>query len=196
MPKPPIFVTALDAPLRAKPSNDPEPFATRINGRRKPSIKLLTLAVLLIAATAHAATIYRWVDDKGRTHLSDVVPEKYKKSAKRVDTRQHEVSPQRQKEAQERAAKDKAAADEAAKQRAATASAPAASAPPASAPIVKRPAQGVTDTTDCATWWRLYRESQECFGPFHTVHGGLKPEAFEHCNEIPSPVLKCGPWRD
>jgi hypothetical protein len=62
--------------------------------------------------------------------------------------------------------------------------------------VVKRPVEQVTESTDCATWWRLYRESQECFGPFHTVGGGLKPEAFDHCNEIPSPELKCGPWRD
>jgi hypothetical protein len=157
---------------------------------------VLALAALLLAATAHAATIYRWVDDKGHTHFSDTVPEKYKKSAKRVETRKDEISPQRQKEAQARAAKDKAQAEALAKQRAAAAaSAPSAPASSASAPIVKRPVQGVTDSTDCATWWQLYFESQECFGPFRTATGGLKPEAFDHCNVIPSPELKCGPWR-
>ena len=51
-------------------------------------------------------------------------------------------------------------------------------------------------TTSCTTWWRLYRESQECFGLFRTVGGGIKPEAFDHCNEIPSPETRCGPYRD
>ena len=35
---------------------------------------------------AGAAEIYRWVDDKGVTNVSDVVPEKYKKVAQRVET--------------------------------------------------------------------------------------------------------------
>lgn len=67
---------------------------------------------------------------------------------------------------------------------------------PASAPkLGKRPAQGVTATTDCDTWQRLYRESDACFGPFRTVGGGIKPEAFEACTTIPSPEPKCGPPR-
>ena len=46
--------------------------------------------------------------------------------------------------------------------------------------------------TDCETWQRLYFESIDCFGPYRTVRGGIKPEAFERCNEVPEPpVSRC-----
>ncbi|WP_291010072.1 DUF4124 domain-containing protein [Hydrogenophaga sp.] len=157
----------------------------------------MCLAALLLCTLAgvQAGDIYRWVDDQGRTHWSDVVPEKYRNNATRVDTRQYELTPEQQREAAERAARERAHAPELPEPPAMAAPTPAA--PQAPAPsVVKRPVEQVTESTDCATWWRLYRESQECFGPFHTVGGGLKPEAFDHCNEIPSPELKCGPYRD
>lgn len=144
------------------------------------------------ALASHGAVIYRWVDENGRTHVSDVVPEKYKKSAKRIDSGQYEVSPERKQQAQERAAREKALVDEAARRRESApvpASAPGASKPTAS----KRPAQGVTEATDCETWRRLYRESVECFDPFRTARGGTKPEALEKCTPIPDPKPKCGP---
>ncbi len=58
---------------------------------------------------------------------------------------------------------------------------------------MKRPAEVVTDATDCGAWWRLYDESIACFGPFRTTRGATKVEAFEVCNVIASPVPKCGP---
>lgn len=152
-------------------------------------------AALLACTCAHAAAIYRWVDENGRTHVSDVVPEKYRARATRIDSGQYEVSPAQRQEAEERAARDKSQAAQGAPGRAdAAASTPAAKASaPASA---RRPVQAVTDTTDCDTWRRLYRESEDCFAPYRTTRGGIKPEAFEKCNAIPSPELKCGPLRE
>jgi hypothetical protein len=156
---------------------------------------LLAGAALAVAVAANATTIYRWVDEDGRTHVSDVVPEKYRKSATRVDSAQYEIPPERQKEAQERAAKEKARVEEAAKRR--TSAPPAAPASSASAAVApKRPAQGVTDSTDCETWWRLYHESEDCFQAYRTVRGGVRPEAFEACNPIASPKPKCGPFKN
>ena len=43
------------------------------------------------------------------------------------------------------------------------------------------------ESTDCQTWQQLYLESLDCFGPYRTVRGGIKPEAFERCNEVPEP---------
>lgn len=150
------------------------------------------LAVCL-ASRASATDIYRWVDENGRTHLSDVVPERYRDAATRIDSRSHELSPEQQREARERAAR---AAERAQRAPPAAAQAPLPPAPAAApAPVTKRPAQTVTDSTDCATWWRLYRESQDCFGPYRLVGGGIKPEAFDRCNEIPSPEFRCGPYR-
>lgn len=154
------------------------------------------LAALASLGPLQAADIYRWVDEQGRTHLSDVVPERYLDSATRTDARVHELTPEQRREAEERTARDRLYA---------TPPAPAVSVPPTSpataplatpVPPVKRPVERVTVSTSCITWWRLYRESQECFGPFRTVGGGIKSEAFDHCNEIPSPETRCGPYRD
>jgi hypothetical protein len=157
--------------------------------------RALVASALLLSLAAQAAVIYRWVDERGRTHVSDVVPEKYKNSATRIDTGDSSVSPERKAQAEAAAAKEKAFVEEAAKRRQAAQPVPSA---PAASPAAggKRPAQGVTDATDCDTWRRLYRESQDCFGPFNTVGGGIKPEAFLACNPIPSPEPKCGPVRE
>ncbi len=146
-----------------------------------------------LAFGAGATDIYRWVDENGRTHLSDVVPERYRDTATRVDSRSHELTPEQRREARERAAREAERANPAPPAAAQVPLAPAPAALPTA--VVKRPAQTVTENTDCATWWRLYQESQECFGPFRLVGGGIKLEAFEHCNEIPSPELRCGPYR-
>lgn len=154
-------------------------------------------AALLACTGAQAAAIYRWVDEHGRTHVSDVVPEQYRATATRIDSGQYEVSPERRKEAEQRAARDKAQAAEAAARRAGAGASASAPAGKASAPApARRPAQGVSDATDCGTWRRLYRESEDCFAPYRTTRGGIKPEAFEKCNPIPSPELKCGPLRE
>jgi hypothetical protein len=145
------------------------------------------------APAAHAAQICRWVDDQGRTQMSDVVPEAYRAKATCVDSSRYEAAPQDRREAEQRAAAERARAASAAARTPPPAPAVALTAPAASAPPKKRPAETVTDRTDCATWWRLYDESGACFGPYRNVKGGIKPEAYERCNVIPSPEAKCGP---
>lgn len=155
----------------------------------------LAALILGLVSEVQAGDIYRWVDEQGRTHLSDVVPERYRNSASRIDARQYELTPEQQREAAERTARERERASNTTEP--ATTVTPTQPTPEAPAPpLVKRPSEQVTKSTDCTTWWRLFRESQECFGPFHTVGGGLKPEAFDHCNEIPSPPIKCVPGRD
>lgn len=160
------------------------------------SIRQFWAATLLLGAVTgvQAADIYRWVDKQGRLHLSDVVPDEYKDSATRIDSRQFELKPEQKREAEERAAREKANLPSLPEPP--VTAVPSGSAPVSPPPVAKRPVQRVTTSTDCTTWWRLFRESQACFGPFHTVGGGIKPEAFEQCNEVPSPELKCGPYRD
>ena len=152
---------------------------------------LAAVGALALAGAAHAASICRWVDENGRTQISDAVPEKYRPSAKCTDSGAYELSPAETKRAQERAAQEKAQSDRNARP-GAVASGPVAA---SSAPPAKRPVQGVSDATDCETWRRLYEESQECFGPYRTTRGTTKAEAFDKCNVIPSPELKCGPPR-
>ena len=161
---------------------------------------LVAIGLMGVAAAVDATPICRWVDEQGRTHISETVPDQYKHSATCTDSQRYELSPKQRQEAEQRAAQEKARAEQ---QR--SSGSPAA-APPSTQPDgvglqlpAKRPAQTVTEDTDCETWWRLYDESVECFGPYRTVHGATKAEAFDHCNVIPSPVPKCGarrtsPW--
>ena len=158
---------------------------------------LITAAALAGAATVHAGVICQWTDDTGRTHFAQVVPDKYKKVARCTDAQKFELSPEQERAAQQRLAQDRARARaDAAKPAAPSAS----SAPPASSAAsqarAKRPAQNVTDATECPTWWRLYDESVDCFGPFRTTRGAIKVEALDVCNVVASPEPKCGPRRN
>ena len=147
---------------------------------------------LLIAATAGAAaaTVYRWVDDQGRVHYSQGVPPQYRDRALPVGVAAAEATAEPASEARQRAHDNQAAA---------AAGDTARSAPPAGAaggaaaprPAAKRPARTPNEATDCDTWQRLYLESIECFGPFRTVRGGIKPEAFEVCNVVAEPPSHC-----
>ena len=51
---------------------------------------IVLLASVLLVPTAFAVTMYKWVDDTGATHVSDKVPEKYKASAKAIESRSFE----------------------------------------------------------------------------------------------------------
>lgn len=158
---------------------------------------LVTLALAMLAPDLGATSICRWVDANGRTQMSDVVPDAYKNVATCTNSQQYELSPQQRLEAEKRAADERSLSGT--DPHGGPAQTPSGSARPASSASPsreKRPTQTVTDATDCQTWWRLYDESSDCFGPFKTTQGGIKPEAFDQCNEVKSPELKCGPRRN
>ena len=144
-------------------------------------------------AGAQAGDIYRWVDEQGRTHLSDVVPKQYKDTATRIDSTTYELTPEQQRDAAARAARERERSPEMPESRSTSASPQTTPSAPAPSGLVLRPDQAVTASTACKTRWRLFRESEACFGRFNVVGGGIKPEAFEQCQEIPSPLLECGP---
>ncbi|HET8731225.1 MAG TPA: DUF4124 domain-containing protein [Moraxellaceae bacterium] len=48
-------------------------------------MKRLLPALLLVAALPTHAEIYKWVDESGHTHFGEIVPDKYKKSAKTMN---------------------------------------------------------------------------------------------------------------
>jgi len=143
---------------------------------------------VLAFPSVHGAEIYRWVDDEGRTQLSDHVPEKYRARATPLgDSRQYELTPQQRTEADARAARDKRqrelddqrrAADEEAEAQAARAAASAAS---AAASRTAKPAAARTGATDCAGWKAEYEKSGECYARFHLVNGRMKAGALEEC---------------
>ena len=159
--------------------------------------KTLCKALVVVALVAHAplalsVSICRWVDENGRTQLSDIVPEQYLPFAHCSDSRQFELSPEQTHEAEQRAAEQQKRARLESAQEPAPVDSGANARRAASSPSTKRPIELVTDATDCPTWWRIYDESTACFGPYRTTRGATKPEGFEMCNDVPSPETKCG----
>jgi hypothetical protein len=139
------------------------------------------------APVAHAADIYRWVDEKGQTHIADTVPPQYKKNATRIDTRASQVSESERAQAAERAAREKAALDSS---RAAPASAPGAV---ELTPKDRPGASGLDEKrAQCEEWRRAYAESQACFSRYGTVSGAVRAEAYQRCTEVADPSPSCG----
>lgn len=160
-------------------------------------VALIAVAFALLSPVAGSTSICRWVDENGRTQMSDAVPDKYKKSATCSDSQKYELSPEQRREAERRAAEAQSRTrHDMAEPSVQVASSPSGTAGAAPLPSAKRPTEVVTDTTDCQTRWRIYDESVACFGPYRTMRGATKPEGFDQCNVIPSPEIKCGPRRN
>ncbi len=142
-------------------------------------IRLLTTMLLsamgLLWAPAQAQVV-KWVDDAGKTHYGDTVPDKYKRRAKPVTLTVDTPSEQQVQEAQARVRKDVAQAG-------ASASSPAAQAltgaSGASAP------QGLD--MSCEAQWQRYDEAYACFNPYRNANGSVKAEAFKHCTQVKAP---------
>jgi hypothetical protein len=159
----------------------------------------IAAAVLLAPSIANATPICVWLDNAGRTQYASVVPDLYKAIAACTDSQKYELSPEQQRatEQAKTAREDRAKARlDAAKLAASSPSIPARVTGETPRAATKRPAEVVTEATDCTTWWRLFDESAECFGPFRTTGGAIKVEAFGVCNVVPSPEPKCGPRRN
>jgi septal ring factor EnvC (AmiA/AmiB activator) len=150
------------------------------------------LTVLLAPRQSDAANIYRWTDEQGRTHLSDTVPERYKKVAIQVDSKEFELSEREKSDAAARLAKERAQAEAAAQRARAD-----AAARPAAASVQASAASSASDKTEseCDRLWRTYTESQECFAPYQTRFG-TRPEAFERCKSVENPSQRCGPAKN
>jgi len=143
----------------------------------------------------HASDIYRWVDENGRVQLSDRVPDQFKKSAIRIDSRQFELTPEQRQQAQARAAAEKSRAAEADAREASSRAAEAGSTPPPnslnSRAPVSRPTVG---SSTCAALRQAWKDSAACFAPFQN-RTGLKPGAYEACGaQVPYPdTRECAP---
>jgi Domain of unknown function (DUF4124) len=156
-------------------------------------IALVALVALGFTLNADSAVVYRWVDQHGKVHFGDTVPSEYKAVARVVDRPVAAPSAEEQRQALARVAEQKAKLQQAGAS--APASAPrgaAASQPPVLIFPIKRPPHAPTPDTDCETWRRLYQESLDCFGPYMTVRGAIKVEAFDACTPVSEPPPRCG----
>jgi hypothetical protein len=137
-----------------------------------------------MGASSDAGTIFEWVDDNGRKHASDTVPDKYKGVAKPVDPGLFQIPAAQQEEARRQA--------EALKARAASvAPPPAADAVQAESQRQNRSAPAPS-AADCAAQRRRFAASQDCFVGFTKPDGSRSSRSC--ANEIvPEPDPSCGP---
>lgn len=131
-------------------------------------MKRLLPALLLLAALPVQAENYKWVDEKGRTHFGDVVPEKYRKSATPMATQPLNTI-------QGSALRGPSRLPAPAEERPAT---PAAE--------VERP---LTEAERCRAEQARYSRSQACFARYRNANGSLKSEATQNCEDVPQPPL-------
>ena len=147
---------------------------------------LAAVACIGLAALVQAGDIYRWMDENGRTHFADSVPEKYKGSATKVEPLQPEPTEAERRQAVERAALERARA-------AAAASESARSGTSATAQPTPAGQSRGGPARDCEIEHQRYRESIDCFSRFMTQSGAVRAEAFQHCSEVKDPSVRCGP---
>ena len=170
-------------------------------------------AVLLVSsacAFAHAAQVYKWVDEQGHVHYGNAVPKPHQKSAQPVDTTVPVPSDAERRDAAALAEREKAAAEnlrrerERARLQEASKAAPAGKAAPAPAvkaapapvpstapaPAPSSPTTALSDKKrQCEEEFKRFRQSQDCFAPYRTATGGIRAEAFKHCVEVKMPAF-------
>ena len=156
-----------------------------------PVRSLLLAGCLVCCGLAHATEIFMWVDARGRVQISDVVPDKYRSVAKKVDSQSFDVSAQDRADAQARAAQEKL---KAAQIESGLTSTPPQPGAPNGRPTNSRatPTSTPPASSDCASLQHAYVESQECFAPYVMANGAIRSEAFKHCKTVIDPSLKCG----
>ena len=134
--------------------------------------------------TARAADVYRWVDETGKTHYGDIVPDKYKQTAKKVGVQDVETSEAQRRETADRVAREKAKLEALQREREGRAGPEESASPPAAA------AQA---GSECEEQMQKYLASQECFAPYRLANGAIKQEAFEKCQAVSQPTGCSGP---
>ena len=142
------------------------------------------------AAVANAQTVYRWVDDSGRVHFGDVVPDAYRGKAERVDLKTSVPSAAEQADAKARADALKAKADAFVppSQGDSETSAERAIPPPAQAS-----APFAYNAANCKAWRKRYASSKACFDGIARPNDVLPPGALQTCGEdVPNPYPVCG----
>lgn len=148
--------------------------------------RLIVISCLLcLPPCLQAGVIYQWVDDAGRTQMSDVVPAKYQDSAKQVGASSGTAAPMQSREDAQKAQQRIRAANAAASRRQSN----AGGYPDAGSYTPARDA----DASDCAAMWRAYHESQSCFARYRNPsHNSMDPAAFSFCKEASDPSARCG----
>jgi FtsZ-interacting cell division protein YlmF len=147
-------------------------------------LSVLSLGLACVLTGPAHAELFKWVDENGKTHYGDQVPERYqqKQQSLKVDKA---PSQDERNAALLRIQKEKNAANAMKAQR--DARSELAGRPAKSAPA------GPANETACQKEWRVFLDSKTCFQPFRTANGGIRAEAYQHCKEMPEPRSICPP---
>ena len=128
--------------------------------------RILPALLLLLALPAHAE-IYKWVDDRGRTHFGEAPPEKYRKSAAPVATPPvNTIEGKVLGKGRDREAGESGSAS--------------AATPP--------PEPRLSEAEQCARAHERFSASQACFARYRNANGSLKADAADKCEAIAQPT--------
>lgn len=134
---------------------------------------------------AHAGDVYKWTDDKGKTHYGDPPTGQAKERATKLERKQMQLTVQQLEDAQIRAARSKQALvphvgpwqPE-----------PRSASADAAGDQLATPTVAVDPDTECAQQIAEYQRNGECFNRYRVVGGGIRGDAFRHCNETKRPA--------
>lgn len=128
---------------------------------------LLPALLLLLAVTPVQAEIFKWVDEKGRTHFGETLPEKYRKSGSTL-------TPQPVNTVKGNELRGQGGSDDY------RSTAPAEALPPEVPPEQ-------SEKELCEARHLKFQQSQECFARYRNANGSLKPEASQNCENVEQP---------
>jgi hypothetical protein len=145
------------------------------------------LSALLITTVAYGGDIYKWKDKDGKTHFGDSSFQGKIQNSEKVKLTGTNITAAQRREAEEVAARNKVRA---------------ADKPIALPDAVSAVSDASTQTSqtispsqkkknECQEAWRMFKESQECFGQYALTNGGVNGLAFQHCVEVRQPAELC-----
>ena len=140
-------------------------------------------AALAFAGGVLAAEVWKWTDAQGVVHYGAAPPDDARIKASRVDLGDTSVTDSDRRAAEWRLAKDKTEADRAGAEDAASR--------PAHAKRAKAAASTASSSSSCEEAWRRFNASYACFDPYRYGRGLIRPEAYQHCTEVPEPDASC-----
>jgi hypothetical protein len=145
------------------------------------------LSALLITTAAYGGEIYKWKDKDGQIHFGDSSYQAKTQSPEKVKLTGTKVTAAQRKEAEDIAENNRMRA--AGKPTATPDASPAVPADSTQTGQTMSPSK--RKIKECQEAWRKYKESQECFGQYALVGGGINGVAFQHCTDIKQPAEFC-----
>jgi hypothetical protein len=147
--------------------------------------KVAFLLLFSISLAVHGADVFSWVDEDGKTHYGDIVPERYKQKAKKLEG--VDVPSVQRQEAEARLGREQARAEALRRAREAKLGEVQPNAEPSPDIAGAGDSTAGDNTNTCQAQLKKYLESLDCFAPYMIKGGAVRPEAFQHCTVVKQP---------